>query len=255
MSLRHACALLPLLAAAASAAPSAEQAWSTTMTLHFVVHHEGMHLPSGLLSDVEHSYQKIARELWSMNSGMQGSKIDFYLYPTRERYLAGRFSPPPWSAGRSLVEGFPNRKLVFVTYQGVRNELLTHELTHLFFGAFWKRDDRPPPLWLNEGLAVLMEGRKLAIKEPMSLKELFEKGPAEDDPAARVSDWYAQSGSVVTFLLKGRSNARFKILAEALRDGLTEQNALRHAYGFGSVDELEKAWTKWREEAVKRDAK
>ena len=248
MSLRPACALLLLLCPRAWSASTAEQGWPNTMTVHFVVHHQAMHLPQGLLSDIEKAHQKITHALWGMSSSIQGQKIDFYLYPTREKYLAGSFQPPPWSAGRSLAQGFPNRKLSLATYEGVRTELITHELTHLFLGAYWNRQDRAPPLWLNEGLAVMMEGRSPKVADPIPFKELFEKGPAEDDPTARVTDWYTQSCSVVSFLLKGRSSARFKILLDTLRDGATLKEALRHSYGFYSIDEFEKAWKKWADE-------
>jgi hypothetical protein len=244
MILRFAAALL-LLCAQARADSTPEGAWPTTMTVHFIVHHPTMHLPKDLLSNIEHSHQKITHELWSMASGMQGSKIDFYFYPDRDSYLAGSFGPPPWSAGRSIAQGFPNRKLLFVTYDGVRPQLITHELTHLFFGAYWDKPANSPPVWLNEGLAVMMEGRSTELLDPIPFKDFLERAPQNDDPASRVNDWYTQAGSVVTFMLKTHSSARFKIFCDNLRDGLSLVDALRRSYGFASVGEFEKAWKKW----------
>lgn len=244
MVLRRAAALL-LLSTCAHAQNTPEQSWPTTMTVHFIVHHPTMHLPKDLLSTIEHAHQKITHELWSMASGMQGSKIDFYLYSDRDSYLAGSFGPPPWSAGRSIAQGFPNRKLVFVTYDGVRPQLITHELTHLFFGAYWDKPDRAPPIWLNEGLAVMMEGRSIDLQDPIPFKEFLEQAPQNDDPASRVNLWYTQAGSVVTFLLKNHSSARFKIFCDCLRDGLSLVDALRRSYGFASIADFEKQWRKW----------
>jgi len=157
MSLRAAAVLL-FLASGAHAEHSAEASWPTTMTMHFIVHHQSVHLPGSFLLDIEHAHSNITRELYFLSEGMQTEKIDFYIYPDRRSYLSGSFNPPEWSAGRSEIRGYPNNKKTFATYEGVSLNLITHELTHLFFAAYWKRPDQaPPPRWLNEGLATYME--------------------------------------------------------------------------------------------------
>lgn len=236
--------LLPLPAARAEG--GAEGSWPRTMTVHFVVHHQSVHLPKSFLLDIEHAHRGISRELWFLAEGMQSEKIDFYLYPDRESYLRGSFHPPPWSAGRSESRAYPNNRKVFVTYEGVRSELVTHELTHLFFAAYWKRADQsPPPTWLNEGLAVMMEGRRAPLRRPIPMRDFLNQGPKDDDPAGRVDDWYAQAGSVVTYLRKSRSTFHFKTWCDSLRDGEPLIDDLRHSYGFRSLEDFEKAWKQW----------
>jgi hypothetical protein len=252
---------LGLFSAPARAEERPENSWPQTMTMHFVMHHQSIRLPPGYLLDIEKTHSEITRTLWFLAEGMQSEKIDFYLYPDRDSYLKGSFNPPPWSAGRSESRGYPNNKKIFVTYEGVRKELVKHELTHLFFAAYWKRPDgSPPPVWLNEGLAVTMEGKHVPITRPIPMREFIQSAPKNDDPAERVNDWYAQAGSVTSFLLKTRASYHFKSFLDSQRDGEPLVDALRHAYGFHSIEEFEKAWKSWaaigleRAGSVKNDA-
>ncbi len=246
---------LSLCAPAARAQDIPENNWPTSMTVHFIMHHQSVRLPPGFLLNMEGIHREITRELWFIADGMQSEKIDFYLYPDRASYLAGSFHPPSWSAGRSESRGYPRPKKVFVTYDGARKELIKHELTHLFFAAYWKRPDMaPPPIWLNEGLAVTMEGKHTPVVRPIPMRDFLNTAPQTDDPASRVNDWYAQAGSVTNFLRKSRPSYHFKGLLEALRDGEPLVDALRHAYGFHSIEDFEKAWKSYAAIGLERGA-
>ena len=126
---------------------------------------------------------------------------------------------------------------------------LAHEITHLLvreatFGPFGDI-----PTWLNEGLAQYAEGEMEeyhrqalddAIKEDklLSVRSLGSSFPADPD---RASLAYAQSLSLVSFLIDAYDWAKIRELLATFKEGSTYDNALQEVYAF-DTDGLEERW-------------
>jgi hypothetical protein len=129
-------------------------------------------------------------------------------------------------------------------------ELFAHEGTHAFFQLYRKAVDLP--LWLHEGLAeymtvvndptlknLKMNPAMLTAHSTASLKRLLRSTTGTD---LSLRD-YAVAYSLVEFLVQaGRTN--FKQLIVALKDGQSQDDALKAAYGFDAAG-LEQHWRTW----------
>src|SRR5207302_16947 len=95
--------------------------------------------------------------------------------------------------------------------------ILAHELCHIYYDGFFI-EGQPDPLWLSEGMATLLQvERGLAapnwLRENMdilergggfSMSELMSVTTTADSPDDKVRLWYAQSYSVVRFLVRSQ---------------------------------------------------
>jgi hypothetical protein len=135
------------------------------------------------------------------------------------------------------------------TDSGWDEDTVIHELTHVLVGHFTFSCLSFVPLWLNEGLAVYSEGPldaqfgeplKRAIDNNTLLSVRSISGNfSEVSDTANLS--YAQSYSLVNFLIETYGQQKMTDLLSGLRDGLTTDQALTQTYGFDS-DGLEDAW-------------
>jgi hypothetical protein len=105
------------------------------------------------------------------------------------------------------------------------------------------------PSWVHEGLATVSEGGPgeegmAALQRAIERNTIFPLrslggGFPEDDARARLA--YAQSYSVVDFLIRKADAARMRSLLQSLGEGTTADDALHALYGF-TVDGLDAAW-------------
>ncbi len=163
---------------------------------------------------------------------------------TEEAFQAQR--PPLWAAG--VNDGtirVPVRGLERVTPELV--SVLRHELAHSFVTA---RTGGNCPTWLHEGLAQWLEGgdpargegAMRALARSRALVPLITlEGPFQALSDARATQAYAQSLSVVAFLLRTRGEAGLSRLLAALGDGLPSEEAIPVALAL-SYPELQKEW-------------
>jgi hypothetical protein len=105
------------------------------------------------------------------------------------------------------------------------------------------------PDWLHEGTAVYaqlqplsdqLDALDLAIQsgDVLSVRSL---SSASTGSAGRVSLFYGQSWSIVTFLIETYGEEKYAELFRAYRDGATTAEALQQVYGFDQ-DGLENEW-------------
>ncbi len=124
-----------------------------------------------------------------------------------------------------------------------------HELAHLVVGQYGRSCvGGSRPTWLNEGLAVYAEGDPANILRDLEpalannsfdpLRSLNGSFPA-GDMAAGIA--YAQSYSVVDFMLSEYGPEKMQSLLQLLAQGEEYDTALEQVYGF-NVDGLELAW-------------
>lgn len=157
-------------------------------------------------------------------------------------------NPGPWVLG----EAFPARNVIVIksmpsakTLQG----LTLHELTHLMFAQALGDALGAAPLWLNEGVAVLLSGEwgpghQATLLEaagrgrliPLSdITDSFPRDPMHSGLA------YAESGAFVRFIAGDLQSGRLARLLNALREKEDMPAAVMDVFGK-PLDAIERDW-------------
>jgi len=201
-----------------------------------------------------------ARELMdTCNEGLAGLTQDIGTYPERpiKIYIYASTSdlqgamifPQEWTGGAAFTEfstiaiGIPPSGLDW----GKR--ALVHELTHLVVHQATFSPYGQLPLWLDEGLAMYNEGeldpvfrssleKAILENELISVRSLCSPFSAETEKA-RLS--YAQSYSLVEYLLDNYGQDSMLELLAILKQGSTYDEALIEVYGF-DIEGLDARW-------------
>lgn len=186
---------------------------------------------------------------------MAKERINLYLYAGQPSYLRGRFKPPSWSNG---VAFYQDRTVV--TFGGTDRakllEVLAHETTHLLFEGYWGEQGKVPPVWLNEGLAMMEEtdaegaarSQWRAALEAMDSSELtplarfVRVAPTKDlkDDRRAVTAWYVQAYGLVSYLYRNRSRMQFSNFCSQLRDDKSLENVVWKVFRLKGLAALER---------------
>jgi hypothetical protein len=134
--------------------------------------------------------------------------------------------------------------------QNILDSVLPHEVAHTIFATYF---GRPLPRWLEEGLCVAVEDEStrveldrviasnLLVGRGMTLERLF----ALQDYPRDILGLYSQGYSLTRFLIaQGGERKLLLFMADGV-DSSDWSDATRKHYGFGSLPELQQAWTKW----------
>ena len=157
--------------------------------------------------------------------------------------------PQEWTGGRAftrcgtIVIGIAPYNLVW----GKR--AISHELTHLVIHQMTLNPYSDLPTWLDEGLAMYSEGElslesagslNMAIAEDslISVRSLSSSFSAHTDQALLS---YAQSYSLVEFLISKYGGDKMLELLSTFREGSSYDDALMKVYGF-DMDGLNTLW-------------
>ena len=178
--------------------------------------------------------------------------IEVYLYASATDLRQAMVYPQEWTGGVAFTEygiiaiGLGPGDLSW----GIR--ALRHELTHLVVHAATFSPYGNLPTWLDEGLAMYNEGQpaagfvsilRNAVENEglLSLRTL--SGPFSADPTKAYLS-YAQSHSVVEYLLAEYGSDKMHQLLMTFKAGATIERALNDTYGIG-LDELQADWYAW----------
>ncbi len=243
--------LTGILAFSASLSPAADTpSWKKVSSPHFIVMHTGDESLAKTVSERAESYYfTIAADLGYtryQNFWLWDNRVKILIYPTAAAFSEA-CEAPAWAAGRAS----PQRHEIASYRQsgeGFLSALLPHELAHLILSDFI--GESRVPLWLTEGFSEWEQGGR---KPPASghlmsrrfpLKTLFSMDIRRDTDRERVALFYAQSASVVGFLIKTYGGDSFGSFCRALRDGKDLTAALTAAYPHDapSPDALEQKW-------------
>ena len=180
-------------------------------------------------------------EFWTWDN-----KCKIYLYPSRAEYHQAT-KQPTWSGANVYI-----KQRLINTFEGQKNffeTILPHEMAHLIFREFvgYKTD---LPLWLDEGIACLFEKTnqeiyfavaKILVKSSVfiPLEKLTE---IKQEGLVMPEVFYAESASVVYFLLKKYGREKFIDYCRKLRDNKDWRISLREAYGFKNLSAVNKEW-------------
>jgi len=175
--------------------------------------------------------------------------IKIYIYASTSDLKGAMIFPQEWTGGVAFTAfgiiaiGIPPSNLDW------GKKALVHELTHLVVHQATFSPYGQLPIWLDEGLAMYNEGEldpvfrshlQEAILEDklISVRGLCSPFSAETEKA-RLS--YAQSYSLVEYLLDNYGQGKMLELLTILKQGSTYDEALTEVYSF-DIDGLDARW-------------
>jgi hypothetical protein len=171
-----------------------------------------------------------------------------YIYANTTELKDAMVYPQEWMGGVAYIE-------YGITAIGISPDNLdwgkrtiAHELTHLLVYQMTYNPYGMIPLWLNEGLAMYAEGEfepdaqnilDNAVRRDnlVSVDKLIDSFP----PDGRIRLCYAESYSLVKFLIDTYGQEKMLELLEVFKQGDQYDDALTRVYGF-DMDGLEDAW-------------
>lgn len=234
-----------------------EVKWNVEKSTHFIIYYKNAphDFVKELVNYSEDYYNKIADGLGfrRFDFWLWDNRAKIYIYDDREDYNKSTgFSP--WSAGFAVIHTktihtYPYAKGFFET-------ILPHEMGHIVFREFIGFSNRQVPVWLDEGVASFQERNRAesasqivraAIKNGtyIPLTKLNSMDPRIMADQGTVSLFYAESVSVVYYLVKQFGKDSFIVFCQRLRDGKTLQESLRSTYSIKDMDELNSNFIKY----------
>ncbi|HCE97429.1 MAG TPA: hypothetical protein DER10_02915 [Elusimicrobia bacterium] len=232
--------------------PETPKGFSMEETRNFVFYEEGLKVSDELKSTVENLHGSIMLDLVAFSPWTRDNKV-FIFYsqtPATYRRITGR---PAWSGGAASL----SERKIYLYKSDEAFGILAHELTHMYFDGFFTPSN-PSPLWLSEGIATYIQSERgystpnwlthnlnlLQKGGGFKLQDLVRIENLQDADEENVRLWYAQSYSVVRFLLKIKAGDAFYVFCRGVRDGKPAAQALYQAYGmpYNKLSSLEYAW-------------
>jgi len=178
--------------------------------------------------------------------------IELYVYANPADLRGSMIFPQEWTGGVAFTRH--NRIAIGISPSnlGWGRRAIAHELTHLVVHQITLNPYGELPTWLDEGLAMRSEGplehqfqtfldQATASDSLLSVRSLcspFSALPTESYLS------YAQSYSLVEYLLTTYGKNRMFQLLETLREGSTYDEALELVYGF-DMEGLESRWRQY----------
>jgi len=177
--------------------------------------------------------------------------INIYVYASSQELQGAMIFPQEWTGGVAFTEFGIIAIGISPDSIDWGKEALVHELTHLVVHQLVFSPYGSLPVWLDEGLAMYNEG-ELSPQLRQRLEEAISEGkllsvrslcsPFSADPEKAYLS-YAESYSLVEYLLGNYSGDNMLDLLTLIKQGSTYDEALTEAYGF-DIDGLD---TQWRE--------
>ena len=185
--------------------------------------------------------------------------ISIYVYGTSADMRAAMVYPQEWTGGVAFTDYSIIAIGIGPGSLDWGRRALRHELTHLVVHSATFSPFGRLPTWLDEGLAMHNEGEPDEAFESLLLEAADRdvllslrtiSGPFSANPALAYLS-YAESHSVVEFMLSTYGGERMHELLMLFKDGETTDEALRAAIGI-ELDVLEAAWRLSLEEQLAR---
>jgi hypothetical protein len=247
-----------------------DSGWHKSVLPHFSIFTQSARKPANFDLNMGRIHQQLSFDLSIFSPWMAKDNISVYLYRDPQAYAEGEFHPPAWSNGLALYD-----KRILLVYRQPGDpktadkrlmEVIAHESTHLYFESYWAELGKMPPVWLNEGLAMVEEKGSMGRAEAsvwyqnmltlpqkrFPLDKFFTLAPATDLADEKykpeVLIFYAQSYSLVFYMLHQYPHSSFKIFNDELRGGATVEQAVAKAYHIPTLDKFQSAWMTWLQE-------
>ncbi len=201
---------------------------------------------------ITQEFHLIRDKLWSWDN-----RAKIYIAKDKNQYHE-LFNCQSWSG--ACVD---YRNKIIYTYVGQNSfsRVLVHELTHIIFREYVGKNTLP--LWLDEGVATYMEDKHSGGHYRRYLKNISRKISDDTyipiDELAQMSSqvlalkkkdyvdlFYAESFSVVNFLITKYGRNNFSRLFSYMAKGLSAKDSLAEVYfDFRKFEKLEILWKKF----------
>lgn len=233
--------------------------WREEKSTHFIVYYK-----DAPLEFIQETIKTAERCYDEMTEILGFTRFDFWLWEKRAKiYIYSdaqdyqrNTGQPSWSGGSANY-----RDKIIYTYPqaaGFFDSLLPHELGHIIFREFVGFKSNIP-LWSDEGVACYMEKAKRYGSEKIVLEAIKTNRFIPLDELTKISSvhfmspdkallFYAESISIVKFLIYRYEKYKFSDFCRALRDGDSIERALSKNYAFRNLKELESALIKYLNE-------
>jgi hypothetical protein len=177
------------------------------------------------------------------------NKLRLYIYANSDEMQSATLFAPDWSGGLAFAEHSTVLAAIDPASLDWGKRVVAHELTHVIIGRYTFSCIESMPIWFNEGLAMNTEGEledyyKVLLEDAINeddLQSVRELGEIFSNDPTRARLAYAQSYSLVSFLIDEYGQEKMLSLLDAFRDGTPEDQALLNAIGLDR-DGLEGAW-------------
>ncbi|OQB10852.1 MAG: hypothetical protein BWY16_00759 [Candidatus Omnitrophica bacterium ADurb.Bin205] len=233
---------------------SASEHFKESRSTHFIVFYNNA--PEGfiksLLEKAEFYYESITEDLGfrRFNFWLWDNRAKIYIYDDANSYRLAS-SQPAWSGGAVM----PNHKIIqsFPASKDFLDTILPHEMGHIIFREFVGFNNPGVTLWLDEGVASYQEKRRYSQADAfirrlidqdsfINLRKLSSYHSLASLDSGSIDIFYAQSYSIVDFLIKMFGREKFVLFCQNLRDYRNLDDALRLTYSLQGISQLEKAW-------------
>jgi hypothetical protein len=175
--------------------------------------------------------------------------IKLYIYASARDLQGAMIFPQEWTGGVAFTEFGTIAIGISPEQLDWGKRALVHELTHLVVHQAIFSPYGELPTWLDEGLAMYNEGefdprfqaylgKAISEDELISVRSLCSPFSAEPEKAYLS---YAQSYSLVEYLLDNYSQDKILNLLTLIKEGDTYDGALTRVYGF-DIDGLDSRW-------------
>ena len=234
------------------------QDWKEEKGRHFIVcYMENEERAKGIAVRAETYYTDIMDELGFKRYDefwLWEKRVHIKVYPDTQAFQLATGSPK-WAIGEA---DYANR-----TISGAADEkefldtLLPHEMTHLMLRDFMGFGIEIP-LWLDEGVATWIAKDRRKDAMPMCVRmmkahclvpviQLVVMNVGQETTTDRAKQFYAESTSLVDYLMTSFGSERFDVFCRALRDGTKTEDCLKKAYGSdcATFSQLETGWLQW----------
>jgi hypothetical protein len=184
------------------------------------------------------------------NTGATLNKpVAIYIYASASDLQGSMIYPQEWTGGVTFTRYGIIAIGISQDNMDWGKRAMVHELTHLVINQVTVNPYNGLPIWLNEGLAMNIEGTlepsfagflQQAIDDNslISVRSL-------SDPFSAYSNLsylsYAESYSIVDYLISTYGQAKMLLLLETFHEGSTYDGALQAVYGFDR-DGLNRQW-------------
>ncbi|MBN1190716.1 MAG: peptidase MA domain-containing protein [Dehalococcoidales bacterium] len=198
-----------------------------------------------LMATAQESLQTLARD----TGVYPPEEIDIYIYNGSGDLQGSMIYPSEWTGGVAFTSF--NIVAIGITPGNLEwgKGAMAHELTHIVIHQVTFNPYNGLPVWLDEGLAMYSEGPLTTqFSVPLAeaiLNDAFISIRSISSPfsadAGKANLSYAESFSLVDYLVKTYSADKMLDLLDTFKQGSTYDGAFQKVYGI-DMDQLEREW-------------